>query len=202
MRYLGVRRGKLGTLPQRDSDDTRQGDTSTGWGRGWLLPEAAGQAGSWATGALGRPRCCLFSAWLLLKVGGGRLERPQEEPRGPLGFAEEQSRRESGGHLFPRLQAAGSRMGGGGASQQPLQGHPPGLTPPRVGSEACWWGAMWVEKEMGSKTLHRVSPITCWEFIVGHMRSGKEGQSPRVEGVSTAAAPFLPSPAGGHQHHL
>lgn len=87
----------------------------------------------------------LFSS-LLPKVKGGRLERPQRGAKGPPGFTEEQSRRESGGHLFPRPQACRTRMGCGRDFIAPA------CRPPGVDSRGSWWGAWWVEEEIGSKT--------------------------------------------------
>ena len=37
------------------------GSVTPALGKG-VVAKAAGQSGSWASGALGRPRCCLFSA--------------------------------------------------------------------------------------------------------------------------------------------
>lgn len=53
-----------------------------GGGR-WPFLEAAGQAGGWATVALGRPRCCPVQFSCFLEWEGGDRRGCREEPGVP-----------------------------------------------------------------------------------------------------------------------
>lgn len=91
------------------------------WGRGGcflrlLARQAAGPLGPW-----GDPDVVSFQLRCFPKWEEGDWRGHKEEPRGPLGFTEEQSRRESRGHLFPRLQASGSKMGQDGTQSTTFQ---------------------------------------------------------------------------------
>ena len=75
--------------------------------------------------------------------------------------------REGRRHLFPRLQAAGSRMGyREGLPSTSMQGCPAGLVPPGMGSRGSWLGAEWIEG------LRVVFQDLCTEQAPGNLGEG------------------------------
>lgn len=94
---MGLEGTRLGIVPQRmpgaRSKVARQGNSGTE-GRA-LLPEVAGQADSWATGGPGETQMLSLFGWFrwFPKWEEADWRGHKEEPRGPLGFTEEQSRR-------------------------------------------------------------------------------------------------------------
>ena len=86
---------------------------------------------------------------------------------GPPGFTKEQSRRESGGHLFPRLQASGTSLGpGAGLHCASMQASRTGLQGVLVG------GLGRLRKGWVLRPLHRVSPSQTLGLVVGDMKAG------------------------------
>lgn len=160
----GLPGAKLETLPQRmPGSHMRLGRVTPALGEGVVLAEATGRSDSWAPGATGETQMLSVFSSLLPEVAGGDWVGHKEEPKDPPGFTEEESGRESRGHLFPRLQASGSRMGyREGLPSTSMQGCPSGLIPLGMGSRGSWLGAQWIEglRDM-FQDLHRASP---WEF--------------------------------------
>lgn len=100
------------------------------WGRGGcflrlLARQAAGPLGPW-----GDPDVVSFQLRCFPKWEEGDWRGHKEEPRGPLGFTEEQSRRESGDICFPGCRLQGAKWAGPGLGAPPSSAG--------VGSEVPW----------------------------------------------------------------
>lgn len=175
----------MGILPQRmpgtHSNVAGQSTGNTG-GEGCLFPEAAGPAVSWAAGAPGRPRCCLFSAPLVPKVGGGDWRGHKEAPRAPGAHGEAG---QEGTSASPGCRLLGAERPGSGSRSTAMQGRPPGLTPSGLGSKASWWGSSGFRKRWVLRPLPWLSPNQTVGICYGGQKARKGGSAPREGGGST-----------------
>ena len=154
-----------------------------------VVAKASGQSGSWATGALGRPRCCLFSARCFPKWEGKTGSNTRRSQRAPWDLGKSHLGGRAGAICSPGCGLREQNRLQGGPSKHQHAGSP---RPPALLWERAPRGHRWVlsalRKRWVSRPLHSASP---WEFVRrGRNEARKGGSSPTS---------FLPLPNGGHR---